>query len=168
MLCVLGSTSGDLWRFLENGLGTENWYHCHDDPPRGKVKGKRPRCWSQIWSKFYQLLCWPNSIYQTSFKWRGRINNSIYQSSLNWGGNIYRQDKLEIQIVPVVTMFFLHVDQVWPVLAAPWGRDLRGDAGSPGGRHWAVDLHHPHLPYIQGKSTVVTMLTNILKIEVTK
>lgn len=39
--CIVGSPSGDVWRFLEDGLGTEDWHNCYDDPPRRKVKGKK-------------------------------------------------------------------------------------------------------------------------------
>lgn len=39
--CIVGSPPRDIWRFLEDGLGTEDWHNCYDDTPRRKVKGKK-------------------------------------------------------------------------------------------------------------------------------
>lgn len=40
-VCIVGFFFRDIWRFLEDGLGIEDWYNCYDDSFRRKVKGKK-------------------------------------------------------------------------------------------------------------------------------
>lgn len=90
--------------------------------------------------------------------WQKRRDTPVFRlSSARVGGLFYYQRHPFINRgidITTLTLFCLSIsflDQVWPVLAQSWHRNLWYDPGDPAGHHRTGDLLCPHILLTQGR-----------------